>query len=156
MKFHTPLIPGTLIQRYKRFLADVELADGSVVTAHCANPGAMTGLKKPGSNVWLSPATNPKRKLKYNWELIEFNGHYVGIHTAHPNAIVEQAILDGTITELAGYGNLRREVKYGKNSRIDILLEDASKPLCYVEVKMSTFCAATTRSTAMSRNFPIR
>ncbi len=135
MKFHAPLIKGTLLKRYKRFLADVELENGEVVTAHCANPGSMLGLKEPGSTVWLSPAANPNRKLKYSWELIEADGGLVGIHTGHPNRITEEAIADQRIPELAGYADMRREVKYGKNSRIDILLEDANKPACYVEVK---------------------
>ena len=135
MKFHAPLVKGTLIQRYKRFLADVELESGETVTAHCANPGSMLGLKDPGSTVWLSPAANPNRKLKWSWELLEVNGSLVGINTAHPNRITEEAVTDGKVPELAGYETLRREIKYGKNSRIDILLEDSSKPSCYVEVK---------------------
>lgn len=144
MKFETKLIQGTLLKRYKRFLADVKLETGEEVTAHCANPGAMFGLKEPGSTVWLSPANNPKRKLKYSWELIETNDYnikaLVGINTSHPNKLVEEAINDGTIKELSGYKTLRREVKYGENSRIDILLENNltnkdSRSTCYVEVK---------------------
>ena len=135
MQFPTPLIRGTLIKRYKRFLADVTLDDGSEITAHVANPGAMLGLKDPGIRVWLSKSDNPKRKLKYSWELAEIDGHMVGINTAHPNGIVEEAILSGAIPELSGYDALRREVKYGENSRIDILLSSENKPDCYVEVK---------------------
>lgn len=135
MRFPAPLIKGTLIKRYKRFLADVALEDGREVTAHCANPGAMTGLKDPGAEVWLSPATNPKRKLKYTWELLRIGEGLVGINTAHPNAIAEEAIAAGKVPELTGYASLRREVKYGQNSRIDILLEDPARPPCYVEVK---------------------
>ncbi len=135
MKFHAPLIPGTLVRRYKRFLADVLLEDGREVTAHCANPGAMIGLMEPGSDVWLSPATNQKRKLKYSWELLRVGEGLVGINTALPNAIVTEAIDGGKIPELAGYDSLRREVKYGRNSRIDILLEGGGKIPCYVEVK---------------------
>ena len=135
MKFPDPLIRGTLVKRYKRFLADVELTDGEVVTAHCANPGSMLGLVSPGSEVWLSPARNPERKLRYTWELIRAGAHLVGINTAHPNNLVRDAIENGTIRELSGYASLRREVKYGKNSRIDILLEDESRPPCYVEIK---------------------
>ena len=135
MRFPDPLIRGRLLQRYKRFLADVELDDGSQVTAHCANPGSMLGLKEPGLEVWLSPARNPKRKLKYSWELLDVDGGLVGINTGLPNGLVEDAILDGGIAELAGYAALRREVKYGRNSRIDILLSDPGRPDCYVEVK---------------------
>lgn len=135
MKFAAPLTEGILIKRYKRFLADIKLADGSEITAHCANPGAMLGLKEPGQRVWLSKSDNPKRKLAFSWELTEVDNTIVGINTAHPNRLVEEAIHDGTITELQGYENLKREVKYGKNSRIDILLSDNDKPDCYVEVK---------------------
>ncbi len=135
MRFSDPLIHGKLLKRYKRFLSDVELDDGTVVIAHCANPGSMMGLKEPGIDVWLSPAKNPKRKLKYTWELAHVDGGMVGINTAHPNGIVEEAIRAGKIAELDGYANLRREVKYGKNSRIDILLQDDGKADCYVEVK---------------------
>lgn len=138
MKFETDLIKGKLIKRYKRFMADVELENGDVVTAHCANSGSMLSVKEAGSTVWLSPSNNPKRKLKYTWEIIEVDGQNVGINTSHPNKIVEEAILDGLVPELSGYATLRREVKYGQNSRIDILLEDDAKPTCYVEVKNVT------------------
>ncbi len=131
-----PLVTGTLIKRYKRFLADVELDSGETITAHVANPGSMMGLNAPGSKVWLSQSDNPKRKLKYSWELLEVDGALVGINTAHPNKLGQEAIENGTIKELQGYGSLRREVKYGKNSRIDILLEDGAdgRP-AYVEIK---------------------
>ncbi len=135
MRFPDPLIRGRLVRRYKRFLSDHELDDGSLVTAHCANPGAMTGLAEPGMEVWLSPARNPARKLRYSWELVRVGDGLVGINTAHPNAIVAEAIEAGRIPELAGYDSLRREVRYGKNSRIDLLLEGGGRPPCYVEVK---------------------
>lgn len=138
MKFPDPLIRGRLIKRYKRFLTDVELEDGSVVVAHCANSGSMESVKDPGAEVWLSPARNPDRKLKFTWELIRIGETLVGINTSLPNMIVSEAIESGVVDELKGYGSLRREVKYGKNSRIDILLEDDEKPKCYVEVKNTT------------------
>ena len=135
MQFPDPLIHGTLLRRYKRFLADILLDNGEEITAHCANPGAMLGLTQIGSEVWLSPSRNPKRKLKYSWELMYADGGLVGINTAHPNGLVEEAISEIMVKELAGYDSMRREVKYGKNSRIDILLGAKSKPDCYVEVK---------------------
>ena len=138
MKFHAPLVKGTLVKRYKRFMADVTLEDGSTVTAHCANSGSMLSVNEPGAEVWISPAANPDRKLKWTWELIRIGKTLVGINTALPNAIVAEAIEKGKIPELAGYESLRREVKYGKNSRIDILLEDPEKGLCYVEIKNVT------------------
>ncbi len=131
-----PLITGTLIKRYKRFLADIKLDSGEEITAHCANPGSMMGLSEPGRKVWLSTSDNPKRKLKHSWELLQVADAMVGINTMHPNKLVEEAIREDKIKELCGYASLRREVKYGKNSRIDILLEDGGdeRP-CYVEVK---------------------
>lgn len=136
MKFPDPLVSGKLVKRYKRFLADVVLDEsGEEITAHCANPGSMLGLKEPGSRVWLSLSDNPKRKLKYSWEVIEADGALVGINTAHPNKLVEEALEAGRIGGLSGYASLRREVKYGKNSRIDILLEAEDGKKTYVEVK---------------------
>ncbi len=138
MKFPDPLIRGTLIKRYKRFLADVTLDSGETVTAHCANSGSMLSVNAPGSEVWLSPARNPDRKLRYTWELVRIGEALVGINTQHPNALVAEAVTGGVIPELSGYASLRREVKYGKNSRIDLLLEDDDRPACYVEVKNVT------------------
>lgn len=135
MHFQHPLIAGTLQKRYKRFLSDIELADGTTITAHCPNPGAMTGLGTPGLPVWVSPARNPARKLKYTWELLRVDDAFVGINTQHPNALVEEAIVNRRIPELSGYAGLRREVKYGQNSRVDLLLTDPGRPPCYVEVK---------------------
>jgi sugar fermentation stimulation protein A len=135
MRFSEPLIPGRLVRRYKRFLADVELESGETVVAHVANPGSMLGLAEPGLRVWLSPARNPKRRLRYSWELAAVNGALVGINTGHPNGIVAEAIADGRVPELAGYARRRREVAYGRNSRVDFLLEANDRPDCYVEVK---------------------
>jgi sugar fermentation stimulation protein A len=135
MDFPDPLIRGRLVKRYKRFMADVILDSGETVTAHCANTGAMLGVQDPESEVWLSPARNPDRKLKFTWELIRIGDGLVGINTAHPNKIVADAIESGRIPELARYASLRREVKYGENSRVDILLSDDDKPDCYVEIK---------------------
>lgn len=139
MQFSSPLIPATLIRRYKRFLADVVLPSGETVTAHCANPGSMIGLNVPGARVWLSKSENPKRKLAYGWELIEVDlgsgVEFVGINTGHPNALVGEAIAAGRIAELSGYANIRREVKYGKASRVDFLLEGQDRPPCYLEIK---------------------
>lgn len=138
MKFEKPLIEGVLVKRYNRFFADVTLKDGKVVTAHCANSGSMLSVKEPGSRVWLTPVDNPERKLKYTWELIELYGGLVGINTGHPNKLVAEAVAAGQIKELKGYDSLKREQKYGKNSRIDILLEKTGQPPCYVEVKNVT------------------
>lgn len=138
MRFHAPLIEGVLIKRHKRFLAEIKLATGEDVTAHCANSGSMLSVREPGARVWVSPAANPERKLRYTWEIIEVNGAMVGINTSHPNQIVSEAIAAGHIPELTGYPVLKREQKYGKNSRIDILLEAPDRAPCYVEVKNVT------------------
>ena len=136
LQFSQTLKTGRLIKRYKRFLADVQLDSGEEITAHCANPSSMLGLAEPGSRVWLSQNDNPKRKLKFSWEIIEVDlgagPVLVGINTSLPNALVAEAIQSGAIAELSGYPALRREVKYGVNSRIDILLEKEDLSRCYV------------------------
>ncbi len=141
MKFAPPLTPGILIQRYKRFLADVTIAGGVTVTASCPNTGSMLGLTTPGSKVWLTESDSPTRKYRYAWEMIEADlgegAHLVGINSGRPNALVAAAVEGGIIAELSDYPMLRREVKYGLNSRIDLLLsgKKADARDCYVEVK---------------------
>jgi sugar fermentation stimulation protein A len=134
MRFPDPLLAGRLLRRYKRFFAEVELTDGAQVLAHCPNPGSMLGLALPGAPAWLSPSRNPARKLAYTLELIEAEGTLVGVNTAHPNALVAEALSTSALAEFRGYQSLRREVRYGRNSRVDFLLEgDAGR--CYLEVK---------------------
>jgi sugar fermentation stimulation protein A len=139
MRFPTPLVPGRLVRRYKRFLADVVLDTGEELTAHCADPGSMMGLNVPSARVWLSKSDKPGRKLSHSWELAEIDFgqgiETVGINTAHPNALVAEAIRAGTIVELDGYVSLAREVAYGRASRVDMVLSAEGRPPCYVEVK---------------------
>ncbi|GAC16651.1 DNA/RNA nuclease SfsA [Aliiglaciecola lipolytica] len=140
MLFPSPLIKGKLIKRYKRFLADVSLPDGSTVTAHCPNTGAMTGCGDAGFEVWLSPANNPKRKLAYTWELSKNNqGDWIGVNTNNANKLVGEALVAGLIEELKDYQNIKPEVKYGEeNSRIDFMLSADNLTDCFVEVKSVT------------------
>ena len=142
MRFPAPLLEGRLLRRYQRFLADVDTPAG-IVTAHCPNTGAMQGCAEPGMRVWLSPASNPARKLAWTWELVEaLPGVVVGMHTGRSNALVREAIEAGRVPELAGYTAIRPEVKYGAGSRIDLLLAAPGRPDCYVEVKNVTAAVA--------------
>lgn len=143
MRFSAPLLRATLIRRYKRFLAEIRLADGTEVTAHCPNPGSMMGLAEPGSACWLSDHRGTARKLPYGWELVETGGdtprpHFVGINTGLANGIVAEALGAGRIPALRGYAEIRREVRVGTESRLDFHLHDKERGDCYVEVKSVT------------------
>ena len=140
MHYAKPLISGTLVKRYKRFLADVELADGTLVTAHCPNTGAMTGCAEPGFEVWLCPNNDPKRKLKYSWE-VAVNGqqHKIGINTHNANKLVFEALQNQQIEAWRGYSQIKREVAFGaENSKVDFLLTDSAGGERYLEVKSVT------------------
>ncbi|MCK3684966.1 DNA/RNA nuclease SfsA [Maribellus sp. YY47] len=133
MVFQQELVHGTLIKRYKRFLADVTLDDGSVVTAHCTNSGTMKSCLEEGAEVYLSPAGDPKRKTRFTWEMIKINDGWVGINTSNPNLLAFEAILEGKIPRLEGYTQVRREVTFG-DSRFDVYAENDTEK-CFVEVK---------------------
>lgn len=136
------LIPGTLVRRYNRFLADVRLANGETVTAHCPNSGSMRACCEPGRRVYLSVHDDPRRKLVYTWELIEMPTSLVGVNTQVPNRLAARAIAAGKVAELGNYASVRREVKVGEHSRIDLLLESPDRRSCYVEVKNCTLVEA--------------
>ena len=133
MIFPDKLVHGSLIRRYKRFLADIKLDDGSVVVAHCTNSGSMKSCLEDDAEVYLTSVNDPKRKTKFTWEMIKINGDWVGINTGNPNKLAFDAISNGTIPELIGYNNVKREVKYG-NSRFDVYAENETEK-CFIEVK---------------------
>lgn len=143
MDLPQPLHPATLLRRYKRFLSDMRLADGTEVVAHCPNPGSMKTCAEAGWAVLLSHSTDPRRKLKWTWELAyDGDQHPILINTGRPNAVVYEAVLAGQIPELSGYTEVKREVRYGtERSRIDLLLTHPDKPDCYVEIKSVTMRA---------------
>ena len=133
-----PLVAGTLIKRYRRFLADVALPDGTIVTAHCPNTGSMQDCCEPGRPVYLSVHDNPKRKLNYTWELIRMKASLVGVNTLVPNRLVRHAIANGQVPELTGYRDIQSEVRLGKHSRVDLCLRDEVRGDCFVEIKNCT------------------
>lgn len=140
LTYQSPLQSGILVKRYKRFLADVQLPSGEVITIHCPNTGSMKNCLFPGHPVWFSQSDNPKRKYPHTWELLQTpDNQLICVNTGRANVLAKQAILDGTISELTGYSQLTQEVKYGiENSRIDLLLTNGNLPDCYVEVKSCT------------------
>ena len=141
MQLPKDMIHGRLLRRYKRFLADVELEDGSQVTAHTANTGTMMQCAVPGAEVLLSKSNNPKRKLPYSWELVRVNDHWVDINTHRANRVVEEALRGGVIPEFAGY-EITPEFSYA-NSRIDFMLQKDNEKVL-LEVKNVTLCCEPT------------
>lgn len=144
---YPPLLSGTLVKRYKRFFADIALDNGEIITAHCPNTGPMTGIYCPGNRVQVSISDNPKRKLKYTWELIEVDDNgptWVGVNTGLPNRVTKELLGQRCLPELADYDTLKPEVRYGQeNSRVDFLLTDAQGKSIYVEVKNTTWVQGT-------------
>ena len=141
MRFSVAPLEGRLIRRYQRFFAEVELPDGERLVAHCPNTGSLLGCLVPGSPVWLRDSGNPARKLRFTWQAVRIGGTWINVDTSLPNRVVAEAASDPTsalVPEFAGYGSVRREVPYGRGSRIDLLLEDGRRPPCYVEVKSTT------------------
>lgn len=135
MEFSAPLLRGRLLQRYKRFFVDIELDTGETITAHTPNTGSLRTCLEPGAEAYVSRSDNPKRKLAFTWELVRSGTSLVGVNTGLANTLSAEAIRAGRIPALEGYATLRREVRYGTNSRVDLLLEDDARPPCYVEVK---------------------
>jgi sugar fermentation stimulation protein A len=137
-------VEGILLQRYKRFMADIRLSDGTVVTAHCPNSGSMKECSEPGSTVYLSESNNPARRLRYTWELIAMPTSLVCVNTLVTNKLVRQAVTGGLVPALAGYGSVRSEVNTGRGSRIDLVLDEEGQPSCFVEVKSCTLVQSAT------------
>ncbi len=137
MNFNEPLIHGRLIKRYKRFLADVKLDNGEIVTAHCTNTGSMKSCLEDNAEVYLSPVNDPNRKTKFTWEMIKINGDWIGINTGNPNKLAFEAVKDGKIEKLKGYTEVKREVKFD-DSRFDVMAK-SEKETCFIEVKNVTF-----------------
>lgn len=135
MRLSPPLLPATLVRRYKRFLFDARLDDGTPITGSCPNTGSMLGLTAPGSRIWLTEHEGGSRKYRHALELVAADGTLVGINTGRPNRLAEDAIRDGLVADLADYPVVRREQKYGIRSRIDLLLEHPQRGRAYVEVK---------------------
>lgn len=133
MKFESKLIPGKLIRRYRRFLADIQLQDGSIVVAHCTNSGSMKSCIEENALVYLSLAKDPKRKTRFTWEMIQINDSWIGVNTSIPNQLVYEAVRDQEITQLQGYSFVKREVKF-EDSRFDVYAENKTER-CFIEVK---------------------
>ncbi len=146
MRITQPGLEGRFLRRYKRFFVDVELDDGSIVVAHCANTGSLLGCLDEGNRALLRDSQNPERKLRHTLQALQVGSTWVNVDTSLPNAVVFDAIERETLPELAGYAQRQREVKYGSNSRIDVLLTGANGERCFVEVKNTTYaigdCAA--------------
>ena len=138
------MIEGRLVRRYKRFFVDVELDSGEVVVAHCPNTGSLEGCKEPGSPVWLRDSQSETRKLRHTWQAVKVGRSWVNVDTSLPNRVVRDAVERGRVPELSGYASVRPEVRYGTNSRIDLLLESQDRAPCYVEVKNTTLARGRT------------
>lgn len=144
MRFEDAPLRGRLIRRYKRFFADVRLASGESIVAHCPNTGSLLGCLEPESPVWLRDSRNERRKLRFTWQAVRVARTWVNVDTSLPNRVVLEALERGLVPELEGYDARRREVPYGRGSRIDLLLWNASGERCFVEVKSTTLAEGKT------------
>jgi sugar fermentation stimulation protein A len=138
VRFDSPPLAGRLVRRYKRFFADVRLASGEVVTAHCPNTGSLLGCLDAGNPVWLRDSGNAARKLRFTWQAVRVGRAWVNVDTLLPNRVVADALARERVPELAGYPERRREVRCGKSSRIDLLLDGKDGRPCFVEIKSTT------------------